>query len=247
MSSTGGIRVEGLTKNYGDLVALNNVSLNVGAGEVVGLIGPNGAGKSTLMKIIVGILKPTSGKVSVDGHDVVTDSEEAKKAIGYLPENPSLYTALTVREFLRFVGKLRGVGDDVLDGRISESLKNFALADKADSLVGALSKGMKQKVALTAAILHDPQVLILDEPQTALDPRTQAFVTDWIASQGRAGRTVLLSTHNLEVVQDYTTRMLIIDKGSMIASGGLEGLRRLADAKGDARLVEVFLKLTEDS
>lgn len=247
VSDTGGIRVENLTKNYGGLVALDNVSLAVGAGEVVGLIGPNGAGKSTLMKIIVGILKPTSGTVSVSGHDVVSEPEQAKRVIGYLPENPSLYTALTVREFLRFVGKIREVSDDVLDSRISESLRNFALAEKADSLVGSLSKGMKQKVALTAAILHDPEILILDEPQTALDPKTQAFVIGWIASQGRSGKTVLLSTHNLEIVQDYATRIAIIDKGSVIASGGLESLRRLADTKGDARLVEVFLKLTESS
>lgn len=247
VSDTGGIRVENLTKNYGGLVALDNVSLAVGAGEVVGLIGPNGAGKSTLMKIIVGILKPTSGTVSVSGHDVVSEPEQAKRVIGYLPENPSLYTALTVREFLRFVGKIREVSDDVLDSRVSESLRNFALAEKADSLVGSLSKGMKQKVALTAAILHDPEILILDEPQTALDPKTQAFVIGWIASQGRSGKTVLLSTHNLEIVQDYATRIAIIDKGSVIASGGLESLRRLADTKGDARLVEVFLKLTESS
>jgi len=245
--NTGGIRVDNLTKKYGDLVALNNVSLTVEDGEVVGLIGPNGAGKSTLMKIIVGILKPTSGTVSVGGHDVVNEPEKAKRVMGYLPENPSLYTALTVREFLRFVGKIREVSDDVLDSRISESLRSFALADKADSLVGALSKGMKQKVALTAAILHDPEILILDEPQTALDPKTQAFVIGWIASQGRSGKTVLLSTHNLEVVQDYATRIVIIDRGSVIASGGLESLRRLADTKSDARLVEVFLKLTEGS
>ena len=247
MGETGGISIINLTKNYGDVVALNNVSLTVEGGEVVGLIGPNGAGKSTLMKIIVGILKPTSGTVSVEGFDVVGEPERARRVIGYLPENPSLYTALTVREFLRFVGKIRDVNDDVLESRISESLRNFTLADKADSLVGSLSKGMKQKVALIAATLHDPAVLILDEPQTALDPKMQAFVTGWIASQGRSGKTVLLSTHNLEVVQDYATRIAIIDRGSVIASGGLENLRRLADTRSDSRLVDVFLKLTEGS
>ena len=247
MGETGGISIINLTKNYGDVVALNNVSLTVEGGEVVGLIGPNGAGKSTLMKIIVGILKPTSGTVSVEGFDVVGEPERARRVIGYLPENPSLYTALTVREFLRFVGKIRDVNDDVLESRISESLRNFTLADKADSLVGSLSKGMKQKVALIAATLHDPAVLILDEPQTALDPKMQAFVTGWIAAQGRSGKTVLLSTHNLEVVQDYATRIAIIDRGSVIASGGLENLRRLADTRSDSRLVDVFLKLTEGS
>ena len=239
--------MENLTKNYGPLVALSNVSLNADSGEVVGLIGPNGAGKSTLMKIVVGILKPTSGSVKVSGYDVVSEPERAKKAMGYLPENPSIYTALTVHEFLRFVGKIRGVGDDVLESRISDSLRDFSLEDKDDALVGSLSKGMKQKVALSAAIIHDPDVLILDEPHTALDPKTQAFVSRWITTQGRNGKTVLLSTHNLEIVQDFATRIVIIDKGTVIASGGLESLRRLADARGDARLVEVFLKLTEDS
>lgn len=241
------ISVDNLSKKYGNIVALNAVSLDVEAGEVVGLIGPNGAGKSTLMKIIVGILKPTSGTVRVGGHDVVQEPESAKKLIGYLPENPSLYTALTVREFLRFVGKIRDVEDGVLESRITDSLKTFALMDKGDSLVGALSKGMKQKVALTAADIHDPDVLILDEPLTALDPKTQAFVNGWIASQGRGRKTVFLSTHNLEIVQDYATRILIIDRGTVIAGGGLEDLRKLADTKGDARLDEVFLKLTEDS
>jgi ABC-2 type transport system ATP-binding protein len=243
----GGILIDGLTKTYGDLVALDKVSLGVEAGEVVGLIGPNGAGKSTLMKIVVGILRPTNGTVKVSGHDVVLEPEAAKKLIGYLPENPALYTALTVSEFLKFVGKIRGVADGELEPKISESLKTFTLVDKADSLVGSLSKGMKQKVALIAATLHDPEVLILDEPLTALDPKTQVFVNRWIISQGKAGRTVLLSTHNLEIVQDYSTRIVIIDRGTVVATGGLETLRKLADTKGDARLDEVFLKLTEET
>jgi ABC-2 type transport system ATP-binding protein len=242
----GDISIKALTKNYGALVALNDVSLTVGPGEIVGLIGPNGAGKSTLMKIVVGILRPTSGEVRISGHDVVREPEAAKKLVGYVPENPSLYTALTVKEFLRFVGKIRGVGDEELEGRISGSLNTFSLLDKADALVGSLSKGMKQKVALTAASLHDPDILILDEPLTALDPKTQAFVHRWISSQGKEGKTVLLSTHNLDIVQDYATRIVIIDRGSVVATGELEGLRKLADARGDARLDEVFLKLTEE-
>lgn len=243
----GDISIEALTKKYDGLVALNDVSFDVGSGEIVGLIGPNGAGKSTLMKIVVGILKPTSGRVRVNGHDVVQEPEVAKRLVGYVPENPSLYTALTVSEFLRFVGKIRGVADGELEGKISEALRTFSLFDKADSLVGSLSKGMKQKVALTAAALHDPDVLVLDEPLTALDPKTQAFVHGWISSQGRDGKTVLLSTHNLEIVQDYATRIVIIDRGTVVATGGLESLRKLADARGDARLDEVFLKLTEET
>jgi ABC-type multidrug transport system ATPase subunit len=243
----GDISVQSLTKKYNGLVALNNVSFTVNPGEIVGLIGPNGAGKSTLMKIAVGILRPTSGTIRVSGHDIVQDPEAAKRLVGYVPENPSLYTALTASEFLRFVGKIRQVDDGALEERVSQSLLTFSLADKADALLGSLSKGMKQKVALIAATLHDPDVLILDEPLTALDPKTQAFVHGWIRGQGAGGKTVLLSTHNLEIVQDYASRIVIIDRGNVIATGGLEDLRRLAQTRGDARLDEVFLKLTEET
>jgi len=241
------IEIANLTKVYGKVVALNNVSLEVGAGEILGLLGPNGAGKSTLMKVVVGILRPTSGYVRVGGSDVAKEPEAAKRNVGYLPENPSLYTGLTVSEFLRFLGKIRDVPDDLLRDKIAEALMTFSLEEKADALLGTLSKGMKQKVALIAATLHDPKVLVLDEPLTALDPKTQVFVNGWIAAQGRSGTTVLLSTHNLDIAQDHATRIAIIDKGSIIALGALESLRRMADAGKDARLDEVFLKLTAET
>ena len=180
----GGIIIQNLTKTYDKLVALNGVSLEVRAGEVIGLLGPNGAGKSTLMKIVVGILRPTSGSVSVSGYDIIKEPEKAKKVVGYLPENPSLYTGLTVSEFLRFVGKIRAVEDGPLEQRIAESLKTFSLEEKTDVLLGSLSKGMKQKVALIASAIHDPQVLVMDEPLTALDPKTQIFVNNWIPLAG---------------------------------------------------------------
>jgi ABC-2 type transport system ATP-binding protein len=241
------IAVVNVTKSYGNLVALDDVSLAVNSGEVFGLLGPNGAGKSTLLKSIVGILRPSSGTIRVDDYDVVQDPEKAKRLIGYLPENPSMYTGLAVKEFLRFVGKIRGVQDAPLEQKIDESLKTFSLVEKERSLIGSLSKGMKQKVALIAATLHDPGVLVLDEPLTALDPKTQAFVNRWIAAKGKEGVTVLLSTHNLEMVQDEATRIAIIDRGRIVAVGGLDVLRTMADARSDARLDEVFLKLTEDS
>jgi len=241
------IEIGNLTKVYGKVVALNNVSLEVGAGEILGLLGPNGAGKSTLLKIVVGILRPTTGYVKVGGNDVSKEPEAAKRNVGYLPENPSLYTGLTVSEFLRFLGKIRDVPDGLLRDKISEALLTFSLEEKADAMLGALSKGMKQKVALIAATLHDPKVLVLDEPLTALDPKTQVFVNSWIASQGKKGTTVLLSTHNLEIAQDHATRIAIIDKGSIIALGALDSLRRMADAGKDARLDEVFLKLTAET
>jgi len=241
------IVIENLTKTYGKVVALNGVSLRVSPGEILGLLGPNGAGKSTLMKIIVGVLHPNSGSVKVGGNDVVKEPAAAKRMVGYLPENPSLYTSLTVKEFLSFVGKIRDVPDGVLQDKIPEALLTFSLEEKTNALVGTLSKGMKQKVALIAATLHDPEVLVLDEPLTSLDPKSQVFVNNWITSQGRKGNTVLLSTHNLQIAQDHATQIAIIDKGNIIALGGLESLRRMANRGEDARLDEVFLNLTAES
>ncbi len=241
------IVIENLTKRYGDLTALDNASLQISSSEVFGLLGPNGAGKSTLLKTLVGILKPTSGTVRVHGYDIVQDPEKAKRIIGYLPENPSLYTGLTTQEFLHFVGKIRGVDDDHLDQEISESLKSFSLEEKRDSLIGSLSKGMKQKVAIIATSLHSPEVLVLDEPLTALDPKTRASVKEWIASQTKRGVTTILSTHDLDVAQTHAGRIGIIDRGKIIAIGGIESLRKMAHAEVDARLEDVFLRLTSEA
>lgn len=241
------ILVENLTKNYGNLVALNNVSLRVNSSEVFGLLGPNGAGKSTLLKTLVGILRPTSGTIRVGGNDIVQNPEATKRIIGYLPENPSLYTGLTTKEFLQFVGKIRNVDDDLLEKEISESLKSFSLEEKKDSLIGSLSKGMKQKVAIIATSLHSPEVLVLDEPLTALDPKTRVSVKEWIASQTKRGVTTLLSTHDLDVAQVYASRIGIIDQGKIIAVGGIESLRKMANAEVDAKLEDVFLRLTAEA
>ncbi|MFB3042765.1 MAG: ABC transporter ATP-binding protein [Nitrososphaerales archaeon] len=241
------IFVEGLSKSYGDVVALDDVSLRCVSGQVFGLLGPNGAGKSTLLKIVVGLLKPTSGIVRLGAHDLAQSPEAAKQIVGYLPENPSLYTGLTVQEFLQFVGKIRGVDDSSLANKVDESLRTFSLVEKTDSLIGSLSKGMKQKVALIASTIHDPSVLVLDEPLTALDPRTQRLVKDWIGSQAGKGVTILLSTHLMEIAQSYCTRLAIIDKGRIVASGGMDTLREKAAAGSEANLDEIFLRLTDDS
>ena len=229
------------------MVALDDVSLRCESGQVFGLLGPNGAGKSTLLKIVVGLLKPTSGIVRLGAHDIAQSPEAAKQIVGYLPENPSLYTGLTVQEFLQFVGKIRGVDDSSLANKVDESLRTFSLVEKTDSLIGSLSKGMKQKVALIASTIHDPSVLVLDEPLTALDPRTQRLVKDWIGSQAGKGVTILLSTHLMEIAQSYCTRLAIIDKGRIVASGGIDTLRKKAAAGSEANLDEIFLRLTEKS
>jgi ABC-2 type transport system ATP-binding protein len=238
--------IENLTKKYNDFVALNNVSIRIGSGQVVGLLGPNGAGKSTLLKIIVGILRPTSGSVQLDGINILKNPEAAKKIIGYVPENASLYPNLTAREFLTFVGKIRAVPDEDLAEKISSSLKTFDIEEKRDSLIGSLSKGTKQKVAIIASTLHDPTFLVLDEPLSGLDPRTQRFVNQWIANTAAKGTSVFLSTHNLDIAQEYASKIAIIDKGKIIAMGELDSLRKLANSNDDARLDDIFLKLTED-
>jgi ABC-2 type transport system ATP-binding protein len=240
------ISIEHLTKNYGTLIALDGISLKIGSGEVFGLLGPNGAGKSTLLKTLVGILRPTSGTIMIDELDIQAYPEQAKRMIGYLPENPSLYTGLTTEEFLRFVGKIRGVNDDVLENRISESLRNFGLEEKRNSLVGSLSKGMKQKVALIATSLHSPEILVLDEPLTALDPKTRVSVKDWIGSQTQRGVTTILSTHDLDVAQSHAGRIGIIDRGRIVAVGSVDELRVLANTGSDSRLEDVFLRLTAE-
>ncbi len=231
------ISIENLTKHYGTLVALDNVSLKIASGEVFGLLGPNGAGKSTLLKTLVGILRPTTGTIRIGSTDIVDEPEKAKRMIGYLPENPSLYTGLTTQEFLQFVGKIRGVADDLLDREISESLNSFGLEEKRNSLVGTLSKGMKQKVALIATS---------HEPLTALDPKTRVSVKDWIGGQTQRGVTTILSTHDLDVAQTHAGRIAIIDHGKIVAVGDIEGLRHLANTASDARLEDVFLRLTEE-
>src|SRR5690242_12024562 len=177
------ISIENLTKHYGALVALDNVSLRVASGEVFGLLGPNGAGKSTLLKTMVGILRPTTGSIRIGQIDIVADPDKAKKMIGYLPENPSLYTGLTTQEFLQFVGETLRVAADHLDHKIAESRKSFGLKEKRNSLIATPSKDMKHKVALITTSLHHPQVLVLDEPLTALDPKTRVSVKNWIGDQ----------------------------------------------------------------
>src|SRR5205814_6915851 len=240
------ISIENLTKHYGTVVTLDDVSLKVASGEVDGLLGTKRAGKSTLLKTLVAILRPTHGTIRIGAIDIVADPEKEKKMIGYLPENPSLYTGLTTLEFLQFVGKIRGVPDDLLDREISELLKSFGLEEKRNSLVGTLSKGMKQKVALIATSLHNPQLLVLDEPLTALDPKTRVSVKDWIGGQTKRGVTTILSTHDLDVAQTHAGRIAIIDHGKIVAVGDVDSLRRMANAESDARLEDVFLRLTEE-
>ena len=237
------IVTEGLTRRFGALTAVDGLDLKVGRGELFGFLGPNGAGKTTTIKMLAGLLRPTSGTARVAGHDVQREPEAAKARIGYVPDTAYLYEKLRAREFLEFSGSLYHVERETRDRRIEALLQLFDLRDRADDLLATFSRGMRQKVALAAALLHDPQVLFLDEPTVGLDPRSARQMKDILRDVVREGKTVFLSTHILEIAERMCTRIGIIDHGRLIASGTLEELRGLVHADGQS-LEQIFLELT---
>jgi ABC-2 type transport system ATP-binding protein len=236
------IETQNLLKRYGDKVAVNNVSFDVRGGEVFGFLGPNGAGKTTTIKMIVGLLQPTAGVVKVAGCDVQSQPLQAKAASGYVPDTPNLYPKLSGRELLRFVGDLYEMKREKIDGRIEELLKLFDLAEAADDLIDSYSHGMKQKAALAAALIHDPKVLVLDEPTVGLDPKSARLIKDILRQLADRGAAVFLSTHILEIAERMCDRIGIINKGDLIAVGTMDELRSLG--KGERSLEDIFLSLT---
>ncbi len=243
------IRVEGLTKDYGSRRAINALTFEAQQGEVLGFLGPNGAGKTTTMRILSGYMPATSGTATVAGYDVMDESLEVRRRVGYLPETVPLYTDMTVFDYLKFMANLRHLPDP--DDRVDETLELVGLLDRAEGYIGKLSKGMRQRVGLAQALLHRPEVLILDEPTIGLDPGQVVEVRNLIRDVGRE-RTVLLSTHILSEAQQICDRVLIINKGEIVAEDtpgnlqlGLEGAARLLlRIKGDtAPLLEKLGKL----
>jgi len=216
------IQVEGLTKRYGSRLAIDHLTFHADKGEIVGFLGPNGAGKTTTMRILTGYMPASEGKAIVAGHDVFTDSLEARKRIGYLPETVPLYTEMSVWQYLDFMGELRQLPNR--DDRIEEAMESVHMTDRADSLIGNLSKGMRQRVGLAQALLHKPEVLILDEPTIGLDPAQVKDVRELIREIGRE-RTVMLSTHILSEAQAICNRVLIINKGKILAEDTPDRLR----------------------
>ena len=229
-------------KSYGDKTAVSDVSISVNAGEIFGFLGPNGAGKTTTIKMIVGLLRPTSGEVRVGGYDVVTQPVKAKAACGYVPDEPNLYAKLTGRELLRFVGDLYGLDAAQSARRSEELLRLFGLMDAADETTDSYSHGMKQKTSLAAALVHDPKVLILDEPTVGLDPKSARLIKDILRQMAERGAAVMLSTHILEIAQNMCDRIGIINQGKVIASGTMDELRQLG--QGESSLEDIFLGLT---
>lgn len=210
------ITVEHLTKRFGSHVAVNDLSFEVKAGEVLGFLGPNGAGKTTTMRMVTGYMPPSRGKVSIDGHDLLKDPIEAKRRIGYLPENPPLYPELTVRHYLRFVAEIKDVPRSRRAACVDRAIQRANLTEVAHKRVAALSKGFKQRVGLAQAIVHEPPVLFLDEPTSSLDPKQRVEVRDLIAAL-RGEHTVVLSTHILPEVSQITDRVVIINRGRVMA------------------------------
>ena len=237
------IETRDLIKRYGDKVAVNNVSFDVYGGEVFGFLGPNGAGKTTTIKMIVGLLQPTSGTVKVAGYDVQTQSMLAKASAGYVPDTPNLYAKLTGRELLRFVSDLYNLDRSQVAHRIDELLRMFDLSAAADDTVDSYSHGMQQKISLAAALMHDPKVLVLDEPTVGLDPKSARLIKDILRQLADRGAAVMLSTHILEIAERMCDRIGIINKGQLIAVGTMDELRTL-DKTGQTSLEDIFLSLT---
>ncbi len=237
------IETRNLVKRYGDKVAVNNISFDVYAGEVFGFLGPNGAGKTTTIKVIVGLLRPTSGAVKVAGYDVQAQSMLAKASSGYVPDTPNLYAKLSGRELLRFVGDLYSMDRTQVAHRIDELLRMFDLTAVGDDTVDSYSHGMQQKASLAAALMHDPKVLVLDEPTVGLDPKSARLIKDILRQMAERGAAVMLSTHILEIAERMCDRIGIINKGELIAVGTMNELRALGKT-GQASLEDIFLGLT---
>jgi ABC-2 type transport system ATP-binding protein len=243
---TGVIAVEAqnLVKRYGVVTAVDQVSFQVRRGEIVGFLGANGAGKTTTLRMLCGLLTPTSGMALIDGFDIHEQPLQAKARLGYLDEEPFVHPHLTGREFLDYIADLYGMprGPD-RQQRMERLLGLFELADRNGELIGAYSHGMKQKIGLASLLIREPSVLLLDEPTNGLDPRSARLVKDLLEELAALGTTVLLSTHILEVAQALCRRVAIIDRGHIVATGTIEELRAQAGSE-QASLEDLFLKLT---
>ena len=236
------IEVRELRKTYGETEAVRGLSFEVRAGEVLGLVGPNGAGKTTTLRCIAGILPPSAGIVRIAGHDIVNDPVPAKKALAWVPDDPRFFENLSVEDHLRFIARLYQTPDG--EKRIPRLLEEFELADKADSLPAALSRGMKQKLSLACAFLHDPRAILFDEPLTGLDPIAIRWAKDAIAARAREGAAVVVSSHLLHLVEELADRVLIILEGTLRGIGTVEELRAAhPDLGAGAGLEEIFLRM----
>lgn len=232
------ISVSNLSKVYGSQTAVNSISFSIEKGEIVGFLGPNGAGKSTTMKILAGYISSTSGEATIEGEKITVDTLNLKKKVGYLPEHNPLYLEMYVVEFLDFMGKLNGLSGQSLKNRINEVIEMVGLSPERHKKIEQLSKGYRQRVGLAHALIHDPEVLILDEPTTGLDPNQLVEIRKLIKEVGK-NKTIILSTHIMQEVEAICDRVIIINKGNLVADDKLSKVK-----EGGGSLEEIFRKLT---
>ncbi len=237
------IELQSISKSYGQKKAVESLTLNVGKGEFFGFLGPNGAGKTTTIKIMTGLLRPDSGTARICGIDVARDPRGAKMRTGYIPDAPYLYEKLTGREYIEFTGGLFGMPKEKIQARIEWLFELFGMDGWADRRCEEYSHGMRQKVVFSAAFVHDPEVLIIDEPMVGLDPQSMRLIKDMLTLLARQGTTILVSTHLLSVAEELCDRIGIINNGRLVASGTLAQLRKAAAAEGE-NLEGLFLHLT---
>jgi len=239
-------RLRGVSKRYDEVAALTGLDLELAPGEVLGLLGPNGAGKTTAVHILCGLLEPTEGSVSIAGHDVVAEPLEARRALGFVPDGAPLYTNLSARQHLLLVGRLHGLDEAELAAESERLLAAFGLGDRADDAIGNFSHGMRQKTALACALLPKPQVLVLDEPLTGLDAPTTGVIKEVLRGWADRGRSVLYTSHLLDVVERVCDRMVILDHGVVVAAGTLAELREQAGQEGTLESVFQAVTRSED-
>jgi len=239
------VQIEGLTKLYGEFVAVNELSFSLRAGEVMGLVGPNGAGKTTTLRCLAGIIPPSRGSVRVGGHDIVRDAIAAKRQLAFFTDEPRLFDYLTVWQHLNFVARIYSVPDyERLGAALLEELE---IANKKDALPGELSRGMKQKLAIACGLLHSPRVIYFDEPLTGLDPLGIRRMKDSILKRARDGAAIIISSHLLHLVEEICSRILILKNGRKIIDGTLEEItRKFSEQPGDANLEEIFFRATSE-
>ena len=243
MSNTFAVKLADISKNYSDVTAVDHLDLEVKKGEIIGLLGPNGSGKSTTLKMILGLVKADSGSINVLGINVSDDPMAVKKQLGYVPEAPRVYEFLTGLEFLDFAGDIYGMKLEEKKKRIDEFLKALSLEGREGDMISAYSEGMKQKVIIISAIMHKPELLIMDEPITSLDPKSARIVKDLLRRLASQGVTTIMSTHVLEIAQAMCDRIAIMHDGKLLALGTMDELRHMAKMP-ESGLEDVFLKLT---
>ncbi|HTD99899.1 MAG TPA: ABC transporter ATP-binding protein [Mucilaginibacter sp.] len=240
MSETPLIQIRNLSKSYGSKQVLKNLSLDIYPGQVIGYIGPNGAGKSTTVKILTGLIPDFEGEVLVDGISMAKDPQEIKKLFGYVPENAEIYDVLTPMEYLDFIGKLYGMEENLLDDRIKKLIAAFGLSININDRMDTFSKGMKQKVLLISGIIHNPKIIILDEPLSGLDANAVIMIKELIIRLSKEGKTIFYCSHMMDVVEKVSDRILLINKGEIIADGTFESLKQ----NHSDTLERIFSKLT---